>query len=170
MLNHPDIIPFFWLFLVAILVVPMTSGTLLEIYKAVTATSTIQRFFSKGSTTLIDIAGQQSKLEQRKEPRIFIDSLEVNITDGRILSTAWMTNISKRGVCLEQVPTSLYLKQDCLTIYSNKHKTLPTIHIHPKWQTKDLRDKTIGGVLMATSKEWVSFLEEYSPPAAVGVV
>lgn len=97
--------------------------------------------------------------DNRRHPRVNLAETRVQVTDGCLVATALIDNISLRGICLGHLPEQLYRSARQLTVYSSDNPGLPILHIQPQWQTTGWEGKTIGASILNSSETWRLFFD-----------
>lgn len=98
-----------------------------------------------------------SGAEQRRHPRVPLQDVIVQVTDGCLFATAVLDNISPGGLCLNNLPEQLYNHGSALTVYSTSNPGLPVLHIQPRWQKSGWNGKTIGAAILNATDAWRLF-------------
>ncbi len=101
--------------------------------------------------------------EKRAHERIPLPDTTINVTDGYIFCTALLDNISAYGVCLKNLPDTLYKNSENLTLFSHAGGELPVLHVRPQWEQKDRSGKRIGARILNSSEKWLVFLNRCQP-------
>lgn len=95
--------------------------------------------------------------EQRCHPRVPLQDVTVQVTDGCLFATAVLENISPSGLCLNNLPEQLYNHGGALTVYSSNNPGLPVLQIQPRWQQSGWNGKTIGAAILNATDAWRLF-------------
>ncbi|WP_153306656.1 hypothetical protein [Desulfogranum japonicum] len=113
--------------------------------------------------TTISLSKEQREMEKRAHERIPLPNTTINVTDGYIFCTALLDNISAYGVCLKNLPDTLYRNSENLTLFSQTGDELPVLHVRPQWERKEHSGKRIGARILNSSEKWLSFLNRCQP-------
>jgi len=96
-------------------------------------------------------------VENRCHPRVPVTPTHVQVTDGCLCATAEIGNISPCGICLRNLPETLYRDAERLTVFSSDNPGLPVLHIKPRWERTDWSGKTIGAAIVNAPELWQIF-------------
>ena len=110
-------------------------------------------------TETVSSASAPPLADNRRHLRIPVKTTRVRVTDGCLVTTAEIDNISPAGICLSNMPEPLYRNAERLTVFSIDNPGLPVLHLRPCWErTDDWKGKTIGAMIVNTSASWHRFL------------
>ena len=102
-------------------------------------------------------------MERRKQPRIMIDDLSVDINDGKGFYQGRVTDISKTGLCMEDLPKHINTEAKRLTVVVSGKGGHFRLIVCPKWYTQGNADKIIGGEILTSSWMWEDFVSRLEP-------
>lgn len=145
MLYQPDLIVYFWLLPVFILVVlPLVlaiGGYCIDL--------TRRLFFAR------DVSGK----EKRKDPRFIPhEGAFAEITAGDTTCTGLVCNISRLGISLKHLPDIFFDKMDKLTIVIRGDGGDQNLSVRPKWVLNTESGKQIGAKIDNAPPDWRQFL------------
>lgn len=98
----------------------------------------------------------------RREHRVDV-TMESSISDGINMFNGIVSNVSRNGIKLIDIPKKFETSSACVTVISGKGKNFK-FHVMPRWQKEDVFYKEIGLKIISPSLKWISFLKdlEYS--------
>ena len=98
----------------------------------------------------------------RREHRVSV-AMESSISDGTNMFNGFVSNVSRNGIKIIDVPKKLDPSASYLTVISGKGKNFK-FHVSPRWQKEDSHYKEIGFKIISPSLKWIRFLKdlEYS--------
>ena len=98
----------------------------------------------------------------RREHRVSV-AMESSISDGTKMFNGFVSNVSRNGIKLVDIPKKLDTSASCVAVISGKGKNFKC-HMLPRWQKEDSHYKEIGFKIISPSLKWISFLKdlEYS--------
>ena len=98
----------------------------------------------------------------RREHRVNV-GMESSISDGVTMCNGFVSNVSRNGIKLIDIPKKLDTSASCVAVISGKGKNFK-FHVLPRWQKEDSHYKEIGFKIISPSLKWISFLKdlEYS--------
>ncbi|MBC8316736.1 MAG: PilZ domain-containing protein [Desulfobulbaceae bacterium] len=98
----------------------------------------------------------------RRENRVNV-AMESSISDGTHMFNGIVSNISRNGLKLIDIPKKFDTSSACVTVISGKGRHFK-FHVLPRWQKEDAIYKEIGLKIISPSLKWQSFLKdlEYS--------
>jgi hypothetical protein len=119
--------------------------------------------------------GIQSTFKQVDEPenkrhnqRVPVEDVPVFLQDDHVTCRGTMCNISYNGICLGEIPTSLFQEAKNLTIWFEEAGQRIALQVKPKWETTGTTKKKIGAKIMSPPAGWFDFctqMMECSPRA-----
>jgi hypothetical protein len=105
-------------------------------------------------------------MERREQPRIMFDDLSVDINDGKGFFRGMITNFSKTGLCMEDLPIPINTETERLTVVVSGKRAHFRLVVCPKWYTSGNSVKTIGGEILSSSFMWDDFVSLLEPLSA----
>ena len=94
----------------------------------------------------------------RREKRVDI-SLESSISDGNKMFNGLVSNVSRNGIKLVDIPKKLDTAPSYLTVVSGKGKNFK-FYVSPCWQSEGSHYKEMGFKIISPSLKWISFLKD----------
>ena len=104
-------------------------------------------------------------MERRKQPRIIMDGLAVDVNDGKGFFQGRVTDISQSGLCMEDLPKRIDADTRRLNVVVSREKDHFRLVVRPKWYTEGNAVKSIGGEILSSSWMWMEFVSRFEPPA-----
>jgi hypothetical protein len=103
-------------------------------------------------------------MERRKHPRVSVDNLTADLSDGIGFFSGNVADISRLGLCLANIAKKLADKQDKLTVVVSGHGKSFKFKVSKKWEKEELFDKTIGTAIENAPWEWTEFVINSGEP------
>lgn len=98
--------------------------------------------------------------ENRNQPRLQLKNMSVDIFDGVGFFSGTIKDISRYGLCMKQVPSSLEDGMRRLTIVvSGMDKNFRMI-VRPRWFNYDGYTQDIGVRIVESPRAWQQFIDE----------
>jgi hypothetical protein len=96
---------------------------------------------------------------KRQDPRIAVEELRADISDGLASYSGLVTNISQLGICLKDVPDKLSTSRSLLSIIIKGKSENFRIVARPRWEiAQSNRGKTIGAEIASSPLSWGDFV------------
>lgn len=102
-------------------------------------------------------------MNQRKHPRISIPHIEADISDGRGFYTGTVSDISRFGLSISNIPKRLDKSADMYSIVLDGPGTHFKLLARPIWETEDGASKTIGAQIENSPWTWTEFVMRHEP-------
>ncbi len=102
-------------------------------------------------------------MDKRRHPRIPIRGLSADISDGKGFFTATVTDISRFGMSLNDLPTTLDGNADILSVIIDGQGAHFKLLVKQKWETKTGGRKIIGGQIENSPWDWSEFVRQMEP-------
>jgi hypothetical protein len=97
-------------------------------------------------------------MEQRKHPRIVIENIEADISDGKGFYNGAVLDISRFGISITDIPKRLDNSADIYSVILDG----PGIHfkllVRPIWEKENGISKTIGAQIENSPWTWAEFV------------
>jgi hypothetical protein len=101
----------------------------------------------------------KNSMYTRQDPRIEVEELRADISDGLASYSGLVTNISQLGLCLKDVPDKLSASRSLLSIVIKSKSENFRIVARPRWEiSQDNRGKTIGAEIASSPHNWGDFV------------
>lgn len=100
-------------------------------------------------------------MEHRQYPRLPIDSLEVDISDGKGFFCGTIDNISRSGLSVSGLPSHLDGKAEILTAIVNGQGESFKMFLKPKWEYEEKKRKSVGLEIESSSWGWAEFVMKF---------
>lgn len=97
-------------------------------------------------------------MELRKYPRIDVDSLMADISDGKGFFIGTIDNISRFGLSVSDLPSQLNADAEILTAIINGHGENFKMFLKPRWEVIDGERKSVGLEIESCSWGWTDFV------------
>ena len=98
----------------------------------------------------------------RREHRVNV-TMESNVSDGTHMFSGLVSNVSRNGLKLVDIPKKFNPSAACVAVVTGKGENFK-FHLSPRWHKEDKTSKEIGCKIISPSLRWISFLKniEYS--------
>lgn len=100
-------------------------------------------------------------MEHRKHPRLSVDSLEVDISDGKGFFCGTIDNISRSGLSVSGLPPRLDGKAEILTAIINGQGEVFKMFLKPRWEHEEKETKSVGLEIESSSWGWAEFVMKF---------
>lgn len=106
--------------------------------------------------------GNESNRCQREFPRIGMEDLRADISDGIASYSSQVANISAHGLCLHGVPDKLSSSRSLLSVVVRGQEETYRIVVRPRWMhVQDNRSKTLGVEIASAPTSWTEFVSSH---------
>ncbi len=102
-------------------------------------------------------------MNQRKHPRISIPHIEADISDGRGFYTGTVSDISRFGLSISNIPKRLDKSAEMYSVILEGPGTHFKLLARPVWATEDGTSKTIGAQIENSPWTWTEFVMRHEP-------
>jgi hypothetical protein len=100
-------------------------------------------------------------VEKRKYQRIEMDSLSVDVADGLGFFQGMVSDISRLGIRMIDLPKRLRKNAKILTIVVSGEGRHFKMNVMERWSIKDGARKSIGVEIINTPQNWTKFVMEF---------
>lgn len=100
-------------------------------------------------------------MNQRKFPRIPMSGLQADISDGKGFYTGQVTDISRNGLSLIDVPARLDPKAHILSVIVEGPGAHFKLLMKQRWESSSGHYKAIGGEIEDSPWNWMQFVMQY---------
>lgn len=122
-----------------------------------------QSFCSVCINRQIQLLPKRSSMENRVYTRIATRGISADLSDGVGCYQGLVTNISRYGVCIQDIPVKLDTDVKRLTaIVSGQGQNFKML-IRPQWTTADRLNRRIGGEILNSPYGWLDFVINKEP-------
>jgi len=102
-------------------------------------------------------------MEKRRHQRITVDSLFADVSDGRGFFSGTVTDLSRFGLCMTDLPAKLDHTSQRLSIVISGHGRNFKMLVKPCWVKTATGRKCVGVEIMNTPWAWTEFVIEFEP-------
>jgi hypothetical protein len=117
--------------------------------------------WEKQSKTII--FNSESGMEKRKHPRIAMDNISVDVTDGVGAFRGLVSDISRFGVCLTDLPKKLNGRVNKMIVVVSAKSQHFKMSIKPRWYTDGGVTKSVGAEILNAPWGWTEFVMDFEP-------
>jgi hypothetical protein len=104
-----------------------------------------------------------ARSNRRRHSRFIPAPVVVSVSNGRQSYPATLHNISRLGLCLQQMPEKLFQKTNRLTVLLKQHgRQAHTVQVRPVWAATDDAGQRIGVKIETTTRSWLNFVQDSS--------
>jgi hypothetical protein len=97
-------------------------------------------------------------MDKRKYPRIALQGMEADISDGRGFFTGTVHDISRFGLALDDISAKINSHAEFLTVIVNGKGGHFKLRVRPRWETVSGIQKIIGGHIDNSPIDWTGFV------------
>lgn len=102
-------------------------------------------------------------MENRKHPRITITQIEADISDGKGFYSGKVTDISRFGLSISEVPKRLDKTADIYSVILDGPGAHFKLLARPIWEEEDGVTKTIGAQIENSPWTWTEYVMRHEP-------
>jgi hypothetical protein len=102
-------------------------------------------------------------MEKRRHPRIAMDRISVDVADGVGVFQGMVSDISRFGVCLTDLPKRLNGSVKKMTIVVSAKGQHFKMNTRPRWYADDGATKSVGAEILNTPLGWTEFVMDFEP-------
>ena len=102
-------------------------------------------------------------MERRNYPRIKIDNLLIDIYDGKRFFRGKATDISRTGLCMEELPKHLKAETRKLTVVVSGERDHFRLVVTPRWYVNGSQVNSIGAEILSFSLRWENLVSRLEP-------
>lgn len=100
-------------------------------------------------------------MEKRNHPRIPLKNLSVDASDGFGFSQGRISDVSRLGVCMTDLPETLNGQVNkMIAIIRGQGKSFKMI-VRPKWSTTDGVSQSVGAEIVNPPGTWMEFIMKF---------
>jgi hypothetical protein len=107
-------------------------------------------------------------MEKRKHPRIIIDDMTIDVSDGIGFCTGEVRDISRLGMCLVNLARRLGKNTDAYTVVASREGKHFKFRVRPKWVVNGPYDKKVGVEIDNVPAQWTEYVIALEPEAGEG--
>jgi len=97
-------------------------------------------------------------MEKRKHPRIKIDNLPIDVSDGTRLFQGSVSDISLSGIRINELPDKLNMNAKIITIVFSENKKLFKMEVTPRWHHDNDGRTSMGVKILNTPWNWTDYI------------
>ena len=107
-------------------------------------------------------------MEKRKYPRIVIDDMSIDISDGMGFCSGAVSDISRLGLCLVNLAKRLGKHADAYTVVASREGQNFKFRVKPRWEMVGRLDKKVGVEIDNVPHQWTEYIIALEPPPVPG--
>lgn len=108
-------------------------------------------------------------MEKRRHMRIDMNSLTVDASDGNGFFQGIVSDASRFGLCLSDLPKKIMSNVSHLTVVVSGQGHHFKMQAKPKWSTNDSAMKSFGVEILDPPLSWIKFIKNFEPKLEVDV-
>jgi hypothetical protein len=109
------------------------------------------------------IFNSEGGMEKRIHPRISMDNISVDVTDGVGSFRGLVSDISRFGVCLTDLPKKLNGSVSKMIVVVSAKEQHFKMSIKPRWYTDGGVTKSVGALILNAPLGWTEFVMGFEP-------
>lgn len=102
-------------------------------------------------------------MKQRKHPRIVKSGIMADISDGERFFSGYVNNLSRFGLCLEEVPERIDHEARRISVVISGKGTNFKMVTRPCWSWQHGTAKMLGLEILTAPVGWTEFVREHEP-------
>jgi len=102
-------------------------------------------------------------MEKRRHPRIGVRNLSVDINDGDDFFQGMVSNLSRNGICMTDIPNRLKEKAGTMMVIVQMKDEYLRMFIKPRWSCRGEIVKTVGAEIVNIPWRWKEFVMKHEP-------
>lgn len=102
-------------------------------------------------------------MEKRKHPRLALENLCVDASDGIGFFQGTISDVSRFGFCMLDLPKRINPTAKKMTVVISGHKRSFKMTVMPKWTTNDMVTTSIGVEIGHPPWGWTEFIMTFEP-------
>ncbi len=103
-------------------------------------------------------------MENRQFQRVDINNLNADISDGIGFFPGTISDISRSGMCMTDLPKRLNDKTNKMTVVVNGQGKNFKMLVRPKWSAETGLRKMVGFEIINTPWQWADFVKKFETP------
>lgn len=100
---------------------------------------------------------------KRRHVRLDVQGMEADISDDIGFSSARVTDISRFGICLSEIPRKLQAKGDKLSVIISDQEHHFKLQVQGRWKKEEGFDTIMGVEIINAPWSWIDFLSTMEP-------
>jgi hypothetical protein len=102
-------------------------------------------------------------MEKRRHPRITIKNLSVDVSDGHRFFSGIVSDISRVGFCMNDLPKNLDADTKKMTVVISGQGKRIKMTVKPRWSARDNLTKSVGAEILDVPWDWTEFVMDFEP-------
>lgn len=102
-------------------------------------------------------------MDQRHHPRVTIPQFSVDASDGMGFFQGTISDVSRSGFCMTDLPNKINTKVRNLTVIVSGHKKNFKMIVRPKWAAKESFNKSVGVEIDNPPIAWTNLVMRHEP-------
>ncbi|MBM9538038.1 hypothetical protein [Desulfobulbus alkaliphilus] len=97
-------------------------------------------------------------MEKRKYPRIFIQGMQYDVSDGIGCCSGAVRDVSQAGLCLTRIPKRLGTRTTTYTVVASQGEKYFKFKVKPRWEKIGRLSKNIGVEIDEVPRQWTEYI------------
>jgi len=102
-------------------------------------------------------------MEKRKHLRIAMENLSVDIADGVGFFQGMVSDVSRFGICMTDLPKRINGDAEKMTIVVSGRAGHFKMNVRPRWYTRGSARRSVGVEIMDVPWGWNEFVKNFEP-------
>lgn len=112
---------------------------------------------------LIQFETNEVKMSKRRDQRVEVQNIIANLSDGVNSCSGTVSNISRFGILLHDIPQSFKSAENKLSIIVTAKGKDFKMQVEPKWVSGDKSEKKMGLAILAPPMGWTLYAMIHEP-------
>lgn len=157
--TYENIFLYLWLIpVIGLIVIPLLWSLFASFYRALERKRMVQV-----EGCILENAGSG---EKRNGDRILLNEGHAYIDEPDDCCRASVSNISRYGICLDQIPKAVDVKDNPMMVLLRTPDRDFTFHARPMWKKLTSRGYMVGAVIDQAPTGWENMLEKFDQPCS----
>ena len=100
-------------------------------------------------------------MEKRKHLRIAMENLSVDIADGVGFFQGMVSDVSRFGICMTDLPKRINGDAEKMTIVVSGRAGHFKMNVRPRWYTQGGARRFVGVEIMDVPRDWIEFVMNF---------
>lgn len=105
----------------------------------------------------------ETKMDQRRHPRMAVDKLMVDLSDGRGFFAGTVSDLSRFGLMVDNVPNKLDEKAPQFSVIVSGRGKSFKMKTRPRWSVRQSISKRVGMEIIHAPWGWTEFVMQFEP-------
>ena len=102
-------------------------------------------------------------MDKRRHQRITLKNLSVDVYDGHRFFSGIVSDVSRFGFCINDLPKNLYEDVKKMTVVISGQGKHFKMTVKPRWSARDNLTKSVGAEILDAPWDWIDFVMDFEP-------